>query len=835
MAAPYKEVLDAQCSSAMQTAYAGIGPEARILLLESLRSVCEGRLIAALRACADEPGLRLEDLAAPPSSGGDAAAAADSPVARAFRATCSSPLAQLHPPAAAVRELEAFLLAGWGVRRGVEAVLAEGEEVRRRIAQLEQGGGGSGGAVAVKASDSTVRKSTGGGGLSMAALRRLRRVGVRELVPFTTMRGARFEGVILAPPAGMVGLQVVVRDGAGDHLELGLYNQMERPDAALAAKLFPVGATLCVVEPFLKVFRSGAVGVRVDSSAEALVYPADWKEEEGDGGQAEGAEASALGAALRRAVELTADPRATFEAFVKALHVGGGGEASALGTVLSNAAQGYLCLGRHGEAAAAAAAALFVAPTDPAAAGESKALHRYCKAVAAIEDGDGCFECLLELGKVGVRGGGGGGGGGVGATGLDARKAEGNALFKKGAHGAAVAAYLAGVRETPWAADLAAACAQFCRACARLRLRDHVLASWGVVACAAAAGVDGAPALLRDVSVEAAAACIAMGDTAVLAPGLVALCDGGGGGGDAAAAAAALRRLAKVATPPARGSHPFSAAALRYNEAAEAMELQAGAALGPRVSALAALPQWTGSLSVRNVRGRGRGVFAAAAVAAGDVLMVDGAVVRHAADAAAEGELTVTTSTADSKASDSAMVRAYTSLYFRQLHDRYCRRAALFLHDGEDAHGYDRDVLQPADCVDHLFAASAGDKPRARRLHRTNRARPLLCFERGTPREAAAADAVTQTRLQRILRLNGFGSGDGGDGKRTLGLYPAISMLNHNLENNASLVPAKWEGGGEEVGLLLIAVRNIAAGDEVTIQYSNDPVLLKEKWGIVEG
>ena len=66
-----------------------------------------------------------------------------------------------------------------------------------------------------------------------------------------------------------VGISTILEDAAGDHIQLGLYNQL--PGGAvgprsvkLAQRHFPKGAHVRIAEPFLKIFRDGKRGVRVD-------------------------------------------------------------------------------------------------------------------------------------------------------------------------------------------------------------------------------------------------------------------------------------------------------------------------------------------------------------------------------------------------------------------------------------------------------------------------------------------------------------------------------------------------------------------------------------------
>ena len=66
-----------------------------------------------------------------------------------------------------------------------------------------------------------------------------------------------------------MGITTILEDAAGDHIQLGLYNQLPggavgQRSLKLAQRHFPKGARVQIAEPFLKIFRDGKRGVRVD-------------------------------------------------------------------------------------------------------------------------------------------------------------------------------------------------------------------------------------------------------------------------------------------------------------------------------------------------------------------------------------------------------------------------------------------------------------------------------------------------------------------------------------------------------------------------------------------
>ncbi|CAJ1351164.1 unnamed protein product [Effrenium voratum] len=107
---------------------------------------------------------------------------------------------------------------------------------------------------------------------------RSRPVAAESLKLFEVAKGCVLVGRLVTDPDAQVGITTLLEDSAGQLTQLGLYNQL--PGGAvgsdalmLADKMFPKGATLRIAEPFMKVFRDGNRGVRVDSPHDLRVEP----------------------------------------------------------------------------------------------------------------------------------------------------------------------------------------------------------------------------------------------------------------------------------------------------------------------------------------------------------------------------------------------------------------------------------------------------------------------------------------------------------------------------------------------------------------------------------
>eukprot|EP01061_Rhynchopus_euleeides_P026773 TRINITY_DN43608_c0_g1_i1.p1 TRINITY_DN43608_c0_g1~~TRINITY_DN43608_c0_g1_i1.p1 ORF type:complete len:255 (+),score=98.74 TRINITY_DN43608_c0_g1_i1:1-765(+) len=246
--------------------------------------------------------------------------------------------------------------------------------------------------------------------------------------------------------------------------------------------------------------------------------------------------------------------------------------------------------------------------------------------------------------------------------------------------------------------------------------------------------------------------------------------------------------------------------------------------LGDTVSTLAVPPQWVHSaVEVRTDPSSGRGLYLAGGdgvppVSAGDVLLLDTPLVWRVGDPAADHQVIMTTDMLEKKLGDASLLRGETGLMYSRTHDRYTRRALAALHDGEDDRGCGKSALPVADLLNSAVSEANGY-------------RPFLAFER----DEGDQEPVSLSRLRKVLRLNAFGGGESLK-RRTVGLYPAISMTNHSRGYNSVLCPLQFrDDPGRDAGVLLLATRDIAPGSEVTICYSDDPAVLKEKWDIEEG
>ena len=105
----------------------------------------------------------------------------------------------------------------------------------------------------------------------------LKPVSIRDLKIFESNRGTFLEGTLLIEPfTPMVGCTTIMEDKNGDVLLVALYNFLPAgvsgsdADPIASAKI-PKGCKVRIAEPFLKVFKDGSRGVRIDNPSDITV------------------------------------------------------------------------------------------------------------------------------------------------------------------------------------------------------------------------------------------------------------------------------------------------------------------------------------------------------------------------------------------------------------------------------------------------------------------------------------------------------------------------------------------------------------------------------------
>ena len=218
--------------------------------------------------------------------------------------------------------------------------------------------GNSSGNIAIHQTSKSIVK-TGG---KMRQWNTLRKIGIADLRLFGTCKGCYLEGTIVGEAIQpMVGGTTLIRDASGKILIVCFYNVL--PDGIYGAQAepmlsrkFPLGSTIRIAEPFLKIFRDGSRGIRVDNPAEIQVIGkvassgTALKQEELD---KELVEAKERGNAFVKEKRYDA----AMDTYVSALRTD-----EFIATVLSNRAQAYISLNDWALGLCDAAASLTIRP-----------------------------------------------------------------------------------------------------------------------------------------------------------------------------------------------------------------------------------------------------------------------------------------------------------------------------------------------------------------------------------------------------------------------------------------------------------------------------------------
>lgn len=217
---------------------------------------------------------------------------------------------------------------------------------------------------------------------------RLKPLMIRDLKLFDSNVGTFIEGKLLIEPfTPMVGCTTIMEDKNGDVLLIALYNFLpdgvsgSDADAIASAKL-PKGSTVRISEPFLKVFKDGSRGVRIDNASDITVVLQDKvtnKDESLEKAKANG------NSYFQKKMYLAA-----IDSYVDGLR-----KAEFVPTLLSNRSQAFINMHDWKNALADAAASLTIRP------GCKKTWCRYQKALGQLEsDIDGNLKGVSKTRKL---------------------------------------------------------------------------------------------------------------------------------------------------------------------------------------------------------------------------------------------------------------------------------------------------------------------------------------------------------------------------------------------------------------------------------------------------
>eukprot|EP00956_Cyclotella_meneghiniana_P042069 scaffold248346_cov46-Cyclotella_meneghiniana.AAC.1 len=220
-------------------------------------------------------------------------------------------------------------------------------------------------------SSSSVKKQDGGR-IDWSGLEKIQ---IKDIKLYESSAGKYLEGTLLVDPfTPMVGTTTFLEDSNGDVILLALYNFL--PDGLygeaavpIASQKIPKGGKIKIAAPFMKIFRDGSRGIRIDNPNDIIVSSGNENAVTDEG------------PALLQAKKLGNDfvAKKLYNVATDA-YIGGLRKANLVPTLLSNRSQVYAMLGEWESSLADAAASLVIRPDN------KKTWARYKKAREAIEN-----------------------------------------------------------------------------------------------------------------------------------------------------------------------------------------------------------------------------------------------------------------------------------------------------------------------------------------------------------------------------------------------------------------------------------------------------------------
>ena len=253
----YAEVLERYCFPSVTCQYKSLPKEAQENVLKALRvTVEEGAQRITLESTLQKRSGRKASGLVKSKDTADAAC----PLFRALKLV--SEVDYTKEDIDAVKEL----LVTWGQKLPREILVMRHLAGYNRMKKENQ----STNAFRTLSTNSTLAKPEQGTGHGPRAWDALQPIGMSSLPLFEVARRRVLIGKLVVPPMVTVGITTVLEDSSGAVMQLGLYNQLPggvtgSKAQELAEKIFPEGACLRIAEPYLKIFRDGHQGVRVDS------------------------------------------------------------------------------------------------------------------------------------------------------------------------------------------------------------------------------------------------------------------------------------------------------------------------------------------------------------------------------------------------------------------------------------------------------------------------------------------------------------------------------------------------------------------------------------------
>ena len=585
----------------------------------------------------------------------------------------------------------------------------------------------------------------------------------------------------MEPFTPRVGTTTIMEDSNGDVVLIALYNFLPdglygRDSIPLASTKLPPGASVRIAGPFLKIFQDGSRGIRIDNPNDISVISSGKCNTSPTTSPMD--ENRLLLSAKNSGNALVQKKmyNAASEAYIAGIR-----QASLIPTLLSNRSQSYAMMNEWEKSLADAAASLIIQP------GNAKSWARYNRALENLSEQKnnnrrGMVSSLLhmESDKQAIE---------SATNGKDASalKDEGNVAFKNKLYDKAAELYTSALMmhgETSRA----------------------LLSNWALCCIRNSASLDALSASFASLRIRSEAKAVTRLAKSLLCLGETELC--------------------QTVLTCVLSEEVLNGSEVGINEKNELLEsvkfslehiiqckggdVSGGCPLLPEIISQKHLPAWIGPIeSFHAGANKGRGVRAIKDIKAGQVLLIEPPLAMSETDSKSECLFTI-----DSSIKDPSQVYLRQAIILRSQRECLLSQIVDCLSDGVNKRG----VTPLQDLIPNLASCK------------------LLL---PTHYEYMTGDAkieLTADRVDAIVNVNSFGE-DGKDrdgnivnnmmSRVSTRLVPATSLFNH------SKCPAcywSWNGGCS----IIFAVKDVKAGEELTICYHPDDKKIRSFWGIHE-
>jgi hypothetical protein len=601
-------------------------------------------------------------------------------------------------------------------------------------------------------------------------------INIKDLVLYDSNEGTYIEGKLLVEPfTPRVATTTILEDSNGDVILVALYNFLPdglygRESIPLASSKLPMGATVRIAGPFLKIFQDGSRGIRIDNPNDVSIVSSGTSA----ASRSEDVDKLLLSAKNSgNALVLKKMYNAASEAYIAGIR-----QADMVPTLLSNRSQAYAMMNDWERSLADAAASLTMCPTN------SKSWARYNNALEILLEQNNndrrsvmtslfCLESEKQAIESETNG-----------KNASALKDAGNTAFKNKQFNKAAEFYTSALvmhGETSRA----------------------LLSNWALCCIRNSANLDALSASFASLRIRHEAKAVNRLANSLFSLGEIELCK-------TVLTSEVFAHIVKGNDVLNEQNELFNSVHFAFEHfiRCERRELFDGCHALPVIIPHKHLPTWIGPIeSFHAGANKGRGIRAIVDIKEGQLLLIEPPLAMSETDGKKEILFTI-----DSSLKDHSQVYLRQAIILRSQRECVLSRIVDCLSDGVNQRGVS--VLK--DLIPNLASCKL-----------------LLPTHYDFMKEEAKLE-LTADRVDAIVGVNSFGDQKSRDSlaKNNMGhvhtrLVPATSLFNHSKHPSCFW---SWNGGCS----IVFAVKDVKAGEELTICYHPDEKAIRRHWHIHE-